>query len=60
MDWLNLIAVQGTLESLLQHHKFPILGIKIFFIQPSHALLSEHKRRNLHMLYFPRLIIIFN
>ena len=39
MDWLDLLAVQGTLKSLLQHHssKAPILLCSAFFIvQLSH------------------------
>ena len=34
MDWLDLIAVQGTLESLLQHHslKASIIQCSAFFI----------------------------
>ena len=39
MDWLDLLAVQGTLESLLQHHssKSSILWHSGFFIvQLSH------------------------
>ena len=34
MDWLDLLTVQGTLKSLLQHHssKASILGCKTFFI----------------------------
>ena len=39
MDWLDLLAVQGTLESLLQHHssKAPIFWHSAFFIiQLSH------------------------
>ena len=34
MDWLNVLAVQGTLKSLLQHHssKAPILQHSAFFI----------------------------
>ena len=34
MDWLNLLAVQGTLKSLLQHHssKASILWHSAFFI----------------------------
>ena len=39
MDWLDLLAVQGTLESLLQHHssKASILQCSAFFIvQLSH------------------------
>ena len=39
MDWLDLLAVQGTLKSLLQHHssKASILWCSVFFIvQLSH------------------------
>ena len=34
MDWLDLLAVQGTLKSLLQHHssKSPILWHSAFFL----------------------------
>ena len=34
MDWLDLLAVQGTLKSLLQHHssKASILHCSVFFI----------------------------
>jgi len=34
MDWLDLLAVQGTLKSLLQHHtsKAPILQRSAFFM----------------------------
>ena len=36
MDWLDLLAVQGTLKSLLQHHssKASILWCSAFFIVP--------------------------
>ena len=38
MDWLDLLAVQGTLKSLLQHHssKASILQCSAFFIVHSH------------------------
>ena len=38
MDWLNLLAVQGTLKSLLQHHssKASVLQSSAFFIVHSH------------------------
>ena len=39
MDWLDFLAVQGTLKSLLQHHssKASILWHSAFFmVQPSH------------------------
>ena len=37
MDWLDLLAVQGTLKSLLQHHslKASVLYCSAFFIVPS-------------------------
>ena len=28
MDWFDLLAVQGTLKSLLQHHRYDVLYIK--------------------------------
>ena len=38
MDWLDLLALQGTLKSLLQHHtsKASILWHSAFFISNSH------------------------
>ena len=38
MDWLDLLAVQGSLKSLLQHHssKASILWCSAFFIVQSH------------------------
>ena len=46
MDWLDLLAVQGTLKSLLQHHsaKASILQCSAFFIvQPSHPHMTTGK-----------------
>ena len=46
MDWLDLLAVQGTLESLLQHHssKASILQCSTFFIvQLSHPYMTIGK-----------------
>ena len=46
MDWLDLLAVQGTLKSLLQHHssKAPILQHSAFFIvQLSHPHMTTGK-----------------
>ena len=46
MDWLELLAVQGTLNSLLQHHtsKAPILLPSAFFIvQLSHPYMTTGK-----------------
>ena len=46
MDWLDLLAVQGTLKSLLQHHssKAAILWCSAFFIvQLSHPYMTTGK-----------------
>ena len=43
MDWLDLLAVQGTLKSILQHHssKASILPCSAFFIvQLSHPYMT--------------------
>ena len=74
MDWLDLLAVQGTLKSLLQHHssKASILRCSAFFIvQLSHPYMTTGKtialtRRNfvgkvMSLLYnmLSRLVITF-
>ena len=46
MDWLDLLAVQGTLKSLLQHHssKASILwGSAFFIVQLSHPYMTIGK-----------------
>ena len=46
MDWLDLLAVQGTLKSLLQHHSSTtsILQCSAFFtIQLSHSYMTTGK-----------------
>ena len=46
MDWLDLLAVQGTIKSLLQHHisKASILQHPVFFIvQLSHPYMTTRK-----------------
>ena len=46
MDWLDLLAVQGTLKSLLQHHssKASILWRSTFFtVQLSHPYMTTGK-----------------
>ena len=43
MDWLDLLAVQGTIKSLLQHHssKASILWCSVFFtVQLSHPYMT--------------------
>ena len=46
MDWLDLLAVQGTLKSLLQHHssKASVLQCSAFFtVQLSHSYMTTGK-----------------
>ena len=55
MDWLDLLAVQGTLKSLLQHHssKASILRRSAFFIvQHSHPYMTTGKTIALTRLTF--------
>ena len=49
MDWLDLLAVQGTLKSLLQHNssKASILWCSAFFtVQLSHPYMTTGKKKN--------------
>ena len=46
MNWLNLLAVQGTLKSLLQHHssKASVVQLSAFFtVQLSHPYMTAGK-----------------
>ena len=46
MDWLDLLAVQGTLKSLLQHHSSKVLIIwhsAFFIVQLSHPYMTTGK-----------------
>ena len=46
MDWLDLLAVQGTLKSLLQHHSLKasiLLHSAFFIVQLSHPYMNPFK-----------------
>ena len=46
MDWLDLLAVQGTLKSLLQHHSSEASNLwhsAFFIVQPSHPYMTTGK-----------------
>ena len=54
MDWLDLLAVQGTLKKLLQHHNSKasiLLGSAFLMIHLSHLYMSIGKHRD---VFFPR------
>ena len=43
MDWLDLLAVQGTLKSLLQHHTSILWCSAFFTVQLSHPYMTTGK-----------------
>ena len=46
MDWLDLLAVQGTLKSFLQHHSSKasiLLHLSFFIVQLSHPYMTTGK-----------------
>ena len=54
IDWFDLLAVQGTLKNLLQHHnsKTSILWCSVFFIHPYmtshiHPYMTSEKKKSL-------------
>ena len=50
MDWLDLLAVQGTLKSLLQHHSSKASNLRLsafFIVQLSHPYMTIGKTRAL-------------
>ena len=63
MDWLDLIAVQGTLKSLLQHHssKALILLCSAFFtVQLSHPYMTNGKTMALtRQTFFGKVMSLF-
>ena len=62
MDWLDLLAVQGTLKSLLQHHssKASILRRSAFFtVQLSHPYMTTGKTIALSRWTFVRQSNVF-
>ena len=60
MDWLDVLAVQGTLNSLLQHHssKASILWCSAFFISPT--LTSIHDYWKNHSFVGKAMSLVFN
>ena len=55
MDWFDLLAVQGTLKSLLQHHSskasIPLCSA-FFVVQLSHLYMTTGKTRTLTIKTF--------
>ena len=63
IDWLDLLAVQGTLKSLLQHHssKASILQCSAFFIvQLSHPYVTAGKPITLYGFAGKVMSLLFN
>ena len=61
IDWLNLLAVQGTLKSLLQHHssKASIQHSAFFIVQLSQADMTTGKTISVPGTYLILVIIIW-
>ena len=65
MDWLNLLAVQGTLKSLLQHHSSKASTLRhlaFFTVQLSHPYMTTGKTMALtRWTFFGKVIsLLFN
>ena len=45
MDWLDLLAVQGTLKSLLQHHSSVLRCSAFFLVQLTHLYMTTGKKK---------------
>ena len=63
MDWLDLLAVQGTLKSLLQHHssKASILQCSAFFmVQLSHPYMTTGRTGALTRRTFVGKVMVFS
>ena len=60
IDWFDLLAVQGTLKSLLQHHssKASILWRSAFFMSNSHGYCKSHQFSSVQSLSHVRLFEI--
>ena len=55
IDWLDLLAVQGTLKNLLQHHSSIALILwhsAFFIVQLSHAYMTSGKTIALNIQIF--------
>ena len=50
MDWLDLLAVQGTLKSLLQHHNSKSINSLVLSLLHSPTLTLIHDHRKNHSL----------
>ena len=65
IDWLDLLAVQGTLKSLLQHHSSIALIVRLsvfFMVQLSHLYMTTGKTIGLTRQTFVRKVmsLLFN
>ena len=61
MDWLDLLAVQGTLKSHLQHHssKASIIQLSVFFmVQLSHPYMTTGKTITLTLWTFAGKVMV--
>ena len=64
MDWLDLLEVQGTLKSLLQHHSSKVSVLRcsaLFIVQLSHPYMTTGKPIALtRCIFFGKIISLIN
>ena len=62
-DWFDLPVVQGTLESLLQHHNLKASILRpsvIFMVQLSHLYMTTGKTIGLTPNFLPLFLVLFS
>ena len=59
MDWVDLLAVQGTLKSLLQHHSSKSINSSVLSFLYSPALTSLHDHWKNHSLDHKDILVNF-
>ena len=60
MDWLDLLAIQGTLKSLLQHSSSVLQHSAFFIVQLSHSYMTSGKTIALTRWTLLALSLLFN
>ena len=60
VDWLDLLAVQGTLKSVLQHHNFKSINSSTFSLLYSPTLTSIHVYWKNHTFVGKVMSLLFN
>ena len=62
MDWLDILAVRGTLKSLLQQHssKASVLWCSVFFYGPTLTSIHDHWKKHKWTFFGKVMSLLFN